>query len=129
MKKNIKKDVPQVSETPSSNARSFFTKEVLSQMAEMTNSEMENLLKETINTREFVAHLKYVSLRTPLLDAALRSTDPTKDPAKISWSQGAMAGLEDVQSYIFDLNAPKPESEEREEGEPAGGNPAGVIIG
>ena len=124
MKKNIKKDVPQVSETPSSNARSFFTKEVVAQMAEMTVPEMENLLKASINTREFIAHLKYVSLRTPLLDAALRSTDPTKDPAKISWSQGAMAGLEDVQSYIFDLNAPKAETEETEEE-----NKGGVIIG
>lgn len=129
MKKDIKKDAPKVPETPVSNVRTFFTKEVTDQMVEMTVKEMENLLKEMISSRQFIAILKYSSMRMPLLDATLRGTDPIKDPSKMSWSQGAMAGLDDLQTYIIDLNAPKPVAEEPEDGQPDGGRPEGVIIG
>jgi len=114
-KKNIKEDVPQTPEQPTSSVRSYFTKEILTQMAEMSGKEMESILKEMIDTPQFIALLKYTSMRTPLLDATLRGTDPIKDPSKISWAQGAMAGLCDIETYIVDLNAPKQE-EEREEG-------------
>jgi hypothetical protein len=125
----VKQEVPKTPEVPVSTVRTFFTKELNDQIAGMSAKEMESLLKAMVSSREFIAILKYSSMRTPLLDATLRGTDPTKEPAKISWAQGAMAGLSDLESYIIDLNAPKVEPEEREEGEPAGGRPEGVIIG
>jgi hypothetical protein len=65
-------------------------------------------------------------MRTPLLDAQLRGTDPTKDPHIISWAQGAMAGLSDVTNYIIDLNAPKVDAIEKETGNTNSG-PEGII--
>lgn len=125
----IKQDVPKIPDTPVSNVRSFFTKEVNDRITEMSAREMETTLKQMVGSQEFIAVLKYSSLRTPLLDATLRSTDPIKDASKISWAQGALAGLSDLETYIIELNAPKPPAEEQEEGESAGGRPEGVIIG
>lgn len=125
----IKQDVPKTPDTPVSNVRSFFTKEISDQIAEMGAKEMESVLKQLIGSQEFIAILKYSSLRTPLLDATLRSTDPLKEASKISWAQGALAGLSDLETYIIELNAPKPEPEEVEEGEASGGRQEGVIFG
>lgn len=125
-----KKDVPTAPQTPSepSNIRSYFTREVREQITEMTPKEMESVMKDLINTRHWIAILKYTSMRTPLLDATLRGTNPTQDPHKISWSQGAMAGLCDIEGYVIDLNASRPPAEPVEEGEPAV-RTEGVIVG
>ena len=128
-KKNIKEEVPQTPEALASNVRSYFTKEINDKIAAMSPKEMESLMKDVATLPHWIALLKYTSMRTPLLDATLRGTDPTKDPAKISWAQGAMAGLCDIETYVIDLNAPKPVVEEAEEGEAAGGRPEGVIVG
>lgn len=117
MNKNMTKDTkktPQTPEQPVSNIRSYFTKEINEQIAEMSVKEMESLMKDLITTRNWIALLKYTSMRTPLLDATLRGTDPSKDPSKISWAQGALAGLCDIESYVIDLNAPKVEKDEQE---------------
>lgn len=124
-----KQEAPKTPEKPASNVRSFFTKEVNGRIEAMSTKEMESTLRQIIDTDTFIAILKYTSMRTPLLDATLRATDPTKDPAKISWAQGAMAGLSDLESYVIDLNAPAPAQEESEEGDPAGGRPEGVLMG
>jgi hypothetical protein len=130
MSKKEKATTPQAPDQPSSNIRSYFTKEVNDQIVEMSMKEMESLMKEMIESRFWIALLKYTSMRTPLLDSALRQTNPIQDPHKISWSQGCMAGLCDIETYIIDLNFPeKPASDEPTEGEPAGGNPEGTIIG
>jgi hypothetical protein len=112
-----------------SNIKSYFTKEINDQIVAMTKTEMENVMKDMINTRQWIALLKYTSMRTPMLDATLRTTDPIKDPSQISWAQGAIAGVCDIETYIIDLNAPKTPEEQPEEGQPASGNPEGVIIG
>ncbi len=129
MAKEKKESVPKQAEAAPSNVRTYFTKEVNDRIADMSVNEMESVMREMISTRQWIALLKYTSMRTPLLDAALRGTDPIKDPSKISWSQGAMAGLCDIENYVIDLNAPKAPAEEPEEGQPATGNPEGVIIG
>lgn len=108
-----------------SNVRSYFTKEVNDQIVEMSLKEMESLMKEMIGTRQWIALLKYTSMRTPMLDMTLRGTDPIKDPSKISWSQGAMAGLCDIENYVIDLNAPK--TEKGEDQEEAEVHPEGII--
>lgn len=122
--KNIE-DVPKTSEKPASNVRVFFTKEINDQISEMGTKEMETTLKQMVDSRQFIAILKYNLMRSPLLDAALRSTDPIKEPSKISWSQGALAGLSDLESYIIELNASKPE-QETEDGN-TNYNPEGVV--
>ena len=132
MKKDEKVgEIPKVPEQPASNIRSYFTKDILDQIAGMGLKEMETVMKELAGTRYWIALLKYTGMRTPILDAILRSTDPTKESHKISWSQGCMSGLSDIESYVIDLNTPKAESEEEgsEGGEaPPLAKPEGVII-
>jgi hypothetical protein len=120
MKKNIKDEAPKTPEQPASNVRSYFTKEINDQIVEMTTKEMESVMKEMISSRQWIALLKYTAMRTPILDATLRSTNPVKDPSSISWAQGAMAGLCDIENYVIDLNAPKKEQAEEQEEQPRG---------
>ena len=119
------KDVPKTPETPVSNVRTFFTKEINDQISEMSVKEMESTLKQMVDSRQFIAVLKYNLMRSPLLDATLRSTDPIKEPSKISWSQGALAGLSDLESYIIELNASKPEKDTEDEN--SNYSPEGVV--
>ena len=126
--KEIEEKVPETSKQPTSNVRSYFTKEINDQIVGMTTKEMEILMKDLINTRNCIALLKYTSMRTPLLDALLRATNPIKDPHTISWAQGAMAGICDIETYIIDLNAPEPEAENKsKEGESTEIHPEGII--
>lgn len=121
--KEIKEEI-KTPEQPVSNIRSYFTKEINDQISEMSLNEMESLMKEMITTRGWIALLKYTSMRTPILDATLRSADPIKEPSKISWAQGCMAGICDIESYVIDLNAPKKEQKPEEN---TNGNPEGII--
>lgn len=123
--KKLKTEAPKNSEQPPSNVRSYFTKEVNAQITEMSTKEMESVMKGMVSSREWVAILKYTSMRTPLLDATLRSTNPNENPHAISWSQGAMAGLCDIENYVIDLNASKPEKEEGNEN--SNYSPEGVV--
>ena len=127
-KENKKEEALKTPEQLASNVRSYYTKEIIDRMTEMSTKEMESVMKDLVNSNYWIAILKYTSMRTPLLDATLRGTDPVKDPSKISWAQGAMAGLCDIETYVIDLNAPRTIEEEPEEGQPAGGRPEGVII-
>lgn len=121
--KEVKEEI-KTPEQPVSNIRSYFTKDINDQITEMSLKEMESLMREMITTRNWIALLKYTSMRTPLLDATLRGTDPVKDPSKISWAQGCMAGICDIESYVIDLNAPKKEQEPEDN---TNGNPEGII--
>ena len=126
-KEKISKKSAEGSRKTTSNVRSYFTKEINDQISGMETKEMESVMKDFITTRYWIAMLKYTGMRTPLLDATLRSTDPVKDPSKISWAQGGLAGISDIEGYVIDLNNPKPKSEEEDEsGEE---KPEGVIIG
>lgn len=106
---------PKTPDHPASNIKSYFTKDINNQISEMGPKRMESLMKDLINTEHWIAILKYTSMRTPLLDATLRSVDPISEPHKISWSQGALAGLCDIESYVIELNSPAPSSEKSEE--------------
>ena len=119
MAKKEKDSAPQAATQPASNVRSYFTKEINEQITAMSPKEMESLMKEMIGTRQWIALLKYTSMRTPLLDSILRTVNPTEDPHKISWTQGAMAGVCDIETYVIDLNAPDVKPEEPEEDQPA----------
>ena len=127
MKKNITKNLPKKPEKPASNVRNYYTEDILKQIAEMSEKEMEGTLKDMISSRTWIAFLKYNGMRMPSVDALLRSLDPVREPSKISWAQGVMAGLCDVESYIIDLNAPKKPEDSNES--PANEKPEGVIVG
>jgi hypothetical protein len=126
----MKNETPKAPEKESvaQNVRGYFTKDVNDQIVEMNLKEMEGILKEFINSREWIALLKYNSLRMPLLDANLRSLNPQTDAHKLSWSQGCLAGLCDIESYVIELNAPKPQQEIVEPQNVSGAHPEGVII-
>lgn len=129
-KKDKLDEVPTSPTTPVSNVRTYFTKEINDQIQGMSTKEMESVMKDLISTRHWIALLKYTSMRTPLLDATLRGTDPVKEPAKISWAQGAMAGLCDIEGYVIDLNTPAPVSqEEAADDENPESRTEGVIVG
>jgi hypothetical protein len=128
MAKEKKEQVPQTPEQSSSNIRSYFTKEINDRIGEMNIKQMESVMKDLINTHYWIALLKYTSMRTPILDATLRSTDPSREPSKISWAQGAMAGLCDIETYVIDLNAEKPQ-EEANDGEFVESRTEGIIMG
>jgi len=118
----MKKEIPtseaiQPKEKPVSDIRAFFTKDIIEQMSEMSLKEMESVLRELVSSRTFIAMLKYSNVRTPLLESMLRGTNPTKDPHSISYAQGCMAGLDDLNSYIIELNAPKPKETQTGDGD------------
>jgi len=89
--------------------REFFTKEVNEEIREMSMKEMEEILKGMVSTRQFTAILKYTNSRTPIVDNMLRVTNPSKDPHIISWAQGCLNGLCDLENYIISLNTKKEE--------------------
>ena len=115
MKKNIKDETSQTAEQPISSVNKYFTKEIRSQMSDMTTKEMENILREMIDTRQFIALIKYSNMRTLYIDMTLRTTNPVKDPHVISYHQGAFAGICDLETYVIELNAPKVEAEDNDE--------------
>ena len=110
----------EVKELIDSGVRTYFTKEINDQITEMGVKEMESSLKGFVTSREWIAMLKYVNMRTVFIDTQLRSANPTTDPHTISWAQGALAGICDIENYVIELNAPKPTVEEDDS------NPAGV---
>lgn len=103
MEETPKQSTPQ----EESNIHSFFTKEINTSISEMSVKEMDSILKGMITTREFIAILKYNTLRTPLLDNSLRNINPVVDPHKISWCQGALNGLSDIVNYIIEISSEK----------------------
>ena len=107
-----KKETKQGETESFSDVRNYFTKEVNKKISEMTLKEMEVLMKEMIYSKEWIAILKYINTRTVLLDSQLRTIDPSKDPHTISWSQGALAGISDIENYVISLNASKGEKED-----------------
>ena len=102
---NTAQEVPQAPTSKTSNVRSYFTADINQQIAEMTPKRMEGLLKELVTTPHWIALLKYEQIRMPLLDSILRSTNPTENPHMISWAQGVMAGLCDLENYVIELNS------------------------
>lgn len=90
-----------------SSVKSYFTQEINNQIVEMSLQEMESLLKELISSRQWIAILKYINTRSILLESQLRSINPTTDPHTISWAQGALAGIYDIENYIIDINSTK----------------------
>lgn len=89
------------------NLGDYFTPEIQVQIDSMNKKQMEAILQEFTNSAAWIAMLKYRQVRFPTLDSILRTTNPHTDPHKVSWAQGCMAGLCDLESFIIDLITPK----------------------
>lgn len=88
--------------------KSYYTKDINDAIAGMSMNQMKMMLKELAEMPHWIAVLKYSSARIPFLDSILRSTSPIADPGKISWAQGAMAGVCDLENFVIDeVLAPK----------------------
>ena len=98
-----------------SGVREYFTKEINDGINDMSMIEMESQLKEFINTRTWIALLKYTGIRSKILEGTLRMADPVTNPSSISRAQGCLAGISDLESYVIELNAKKPENDSKEE--------------
>jgi len=118
-------DTPVAPDKSSSNVRNYFNKEIEERISEMSVKRMSVLMKELVDSEAWIAILKYTETRMTPLDAILRTADPTKNAHQISWAQGCMAGLCDIENYVIDLNSP----EKTEEPAPnVNTKPEGVII-
>jgi hypothetical protein len=118
-------DTPASPEKLSSNVRNYFNKDIEDRIAEMNIKQMSNLLKGIVDSETWIALLKYTETRMAPLDAILRTSDPTKSAHQISWAQGCMAGLCDIENYVIDLNSPEKTEEPVSN---ANNKPEGVII-
>lgn len=118
---NKTRDLPKDPGTPVSNVRNYFTPEVNQQIGEMSMKQMESILRDLPNSQYWIAILKYTQARMPMLDAQLRMTDPYREPYKMTFAQGCMAGLCDLETFVIDLNTPEPAQ--------ANENPGGTTFG
>lgn len=118
-------DTPVAPEKPASNVRNYFSKELEERIAGMTIKQMSALMKGVVDSEVWIAILKYTETRMVSLDAILRTADPTKNAHQISWAQGCMAGLCDIENYVIDLNSPEKAEEPAQN---ANTKPEGVII-
>lgn len=114
MKKETKEAAP---EQPLPQIRSYFTKEINEQIADMDNAEMMQLLKELSDTRFWIAILKYNQARMALSQQSLYSGDPFKDPTSMARNQGILLGLSDLPNGIIQLLTLKEEEAREGNGE------------
>ena len=106
---------------PTSNVKSYFTAELNEKVSAMSLKEMETTLKGMVTGREWIAILKYSGVRMGVLENKLKITRPVDAEGiyALSWTQGAMAGLCDLENYVIDLNSPVT-GEDDEKGATAG---------
>ena len=75
----VKKDrEAHTAEDIASSVNDYFDDDVNSRIEEMTTKEMESILRDFINSREWIAFLKYNSLRRPLLDGGVPGNKSTR---------------------------------------------------
>lgn len=86
---------------------------VKAQAEEMSDSEMNALLKHFYYSMEWQAYTRYINARLQLVTNSLISTDPYKDATKMARDQGIRLGLIDLTGYMVSLlNLEKQEEEQ-----------------
>jgi hypothetical protein len=95
---------------------SYFTKDLLKAMSEMSPSDMNSALLSLESTRAWIALLKYVSGRQMYTEGVLKSADPVKEPTQIARSQGILMGLSDIINNVVMLKANIRREDEEAEG-------------
>jgi len=107
MKKITEEKVVDATEHPRNAVRNYYTPEVIARVHEMTDKQMENLMKDFMASEYWIALIKYNTARISLLDTILRFANPYVDTYEIAKTQGRMEGLSDVETYVIALNSPK----------------------
>ena len=105
MNEEANNEVEAANSRKSDAVKSYFTKEVRSQINEMTNDEMKALLKGLIATREWIAIVKYIEMREIVSENSLKVVNPVTDPFTIAFAQGTLAGINDLPIAVISLNA------------------------
>lgn len=85
------------------NVKRYFTPEIHNRMTEMSDGEMEDLLRDFESSVHWIAFLKYVQRRLSVSQGAINIADPVKDPTTIARHQGIMMGLLDPQNAVITL--------------------------
>lgn len=83
--------------------RNYFTKSVRDSIREMSNEDMNNLLKGLEGTPVWFAILKYAQERISVIQDGFLVIDPVKEPSKISQYQGIVTGMLDLQDAVLSL--------------------------
>ena len=83
--------------------KKYFTEEIRTQIREMSNEDMKNLLKELEGTPFWFAILKYTQERISVIQDSFLTLDPVKQPSLISQYQGAITGILDLQDAVLAL--------------------------
>ena len=83
--------------------KNYFTKDIRDSIREMSNSDMNNLLKSLEGTPTWFAILKYTQDRIAIVQDSFLVIDPVKEPSKISQYQGAITGMLDLQDAVLSL--------------------------
>jgi len=74
--------------------------DILAAMNEMVDKEMDEMLISLSATRTWIAMIRYTRHRSSLVDGALRSIDPFKEPTQMARNQGIAMGLKDLFEYV-----------------------------
>lgn len=69
----------------------------------LSESEMNQYLKEFYRSNAFRAYKQYIGHRLQLVTDSMFSTDPYKEATKMAQQQGIRQGLIDVEGYIISL--------------------------
>lgn len=91
---------PQENIQPISVSGDYFTEQVNSAMAAITDEQMYRLLSELEGTEVWWAILKYNQSRLRQSQSAIIAGDPFKDPTNLARHQGIMLGLSDLQNAV-----------------------------
>lgn len=81
----------------------FVDSNVEERMAQLSDAEMLQLLRNLEQTEYWPAILRYNQQRLTQSQSALFTGDPVKDPTSMSRHQGIMLGLSDLQNAIIML--------------------------
>lgn len=81
----------------------------------MSEDELNHILLEFSNSTYYPAYLEYLSRRYKIVNDALRSLDPFREPTQIARNQGIGMGLWDLRDSILILNKRSADAEEQDQ--------------
>jgi hypothetical protein len=85
------------------NIKDYFTKDIDNRIRELSDGEMEALLRELEDSPFWIAILKYNNDRLRFAQDGLITGDPFKEPTLMARNQGIMMGITDLQNAVIML--------------------------
>lgn len=83
--------------------KNYFTDDVRERVREMTEQEMNDLLKSLEGLPQWYAILRYNQDRIGVIQDSFLVIDPVKEPSRISQYQGIITGMLDLQDAVLSL--------------------------